>query len=545
MAITIGQISSAYNQSVNPLPSSHDNDTNNFLVGGGFVFFPSGAHLLSADYNSVAMTEIGATYEVSNVLSIAWYYLNDPASEINTLELNQETSPISTDDMVWGISFNGEGLKAIGEDLEHHSTTGTGFDYNYQTTFANSILIAFVFRSENNSISETSGEGWIEQITGISGDTLGNVYTLQTGAIGVYNFNTTSGGAAASEVLRIVEIAEIPADIEFLDTFSEDAPITNILSHNLDIPSTAGWTDPVHRDFLIDDVQDYAYVDNTGGAGAYLNRVDTAFANLIQSAEATITFQKAGNSTGSIAGIGVRDSGSRGVYAYLRTSSDPAFNRVYLVLRNSSNFEDATNVVTGWALGVPHNLRMEVENETGTTFRVKIYVDDVLHINETRSQSNIFNNEGAPAIYADTDDVASGDRLIIDNLKAWSEPGVQPKAFTDSAAALPGSSAWALAKTKSFADPGPEGAELYNVIAPVHKAFSDAGVGGSEFFEIQKLLSFFDAGPEGVEAFSLIKARSFSDAGPEGVETYSKTAFQFPTYLKERVEAIIIKIMDD
>jgi len=97
---------------------------------------------------------------------------------------------------------------------------------------------------------------------------------------------------------------------------------------------------------------------------------------------------------------------------------------------------------------------------------------------------------------------------------------------------------------KAFSDAGAEGGETFVKAVQVSKAFSDAGPGGAESFALAKLKAFSDAGAEGAEAYHLTKHKSVSDAGAEGAETFSKTRFINPVYLKDRFEAIIIKVLD-
>lgn len=97
---------------------------------------------------------------------------------------------------------------------------------------------------------------------------------------------------------------------------------------------------------------------------------------------------------------------------------------------------------------------------------------------------------------------------------------------------------------KAFSDAGAEGSESFSKTIAIAKAFSDAGAEGSETFQIAKSKSFSDAGAEGSESFTPIKNKSFSDTGAEGSENFNKTRFVKPTYLKDKVEVVIVKVIE-
>lgn len=101
-----------------------------------------------------------------------------------------------------------------------------------------------------------------------------------------------------------------------------------------------------------------------------------------------------------------------------------------------------------------------------------------------------------------------------------------------------------FAVPKAFSDAGAEGAESLAKIVAVPKVLSDAGAEGAESYALIIGKVFSDAGAEGSVSFAITKSRGFSDAGAEGAESFSKTVFIIPTYLQNKFEAIMVKIIE-
>lgn len=82
---------------------------------------------------------------------------------------------------------------------------------------------------------------------------------------------------------------------------------------------------------------------------------------------------------------------------------------------------------------------------------------------------------------------------------------------------------------KSFVDAGAEGGETWDITFP-------DGTHG-KFYQ--------DSGAEGAEVFDIVsRQKYFEDAGAEGTEAFTKTRFINPAFLKNRFEAILVKVLD-
>lgn len=121
------------------------------------------------------------------------------------------------------------------------------------------------------------------------------------------------------------------------------------------------------------------------------------------------------------------------------------------------------------------------------------------------------------------------------------------KSVSDAGAVGTESFAKAVTAQKAVSDAGAVGTESVAKSVTVNKAVSDAGAVGTESLAKDVIVNkaVNDGGAVGTESMAMTREKYVSDQGAVGTETAVKNAFVFPTYLKDKFEAIFIEVLDD